>query len=74
MQVRRRLTIYPGQVSMVLNIVHAEEFLWAFSDCVDNLPLKHRSMAKNFLNKLKSAIETGKRLNCKQSATDKGNI
>lgn len=70
---KRRLTIYPGQVSLVFNIRHAEEFLQIFKE---NLPLiseKDRSTAKRFLSKMESSIETGKRLSAKQSAIARGN-
>lgn len=67
---KRRLSIYPGQVSLVLNIRHAEEFHSIFTANLPNIPHSHRHTVERFLRKVQSAISTGKRLNQKQSALD----
>ena len=72
MAVKRRLTIYPGQISMVFNVEHAEEFHAVFTANLKSLPLSQRPVVERFLYKISKAIETGKRLSAKQSAVQRG--
>lgn len=71
-QAKRRLTIHPGQVSLVFRIELAESFFKIISKNVSNLPTCDQSMISEFLCKMKSAIDTGKRLDAKQSAINQG--
>jgi hypothetical protein len=74
-EVKRRLTIYPGQVSMVFTLTHAEEFLMVLMANLPNISdLNQRGIAKNFLEKMESAINTGRKLTAKQSAMARGNF
>jgi hypothetical protein len=68
---KRRLSVYPGQVSLVLNFKHAQEFHAIFTDLLVLIPdIEKRSIASRFLSKVESAITTGKRLNEKKSLLD----
>jgi hypothetical protein len=71
---KRRLTVYPGQVSMVLNMNDAEQFLKSLESSLESTPNQLRPAADRFLFVLKNSIATGHRLRAKQSATDHGNI
>ena len=70
-EAKRRLTIYPGQISMVINVAHAQEFLETLKCSIEAVPKSQRQMVERFLFKLESAIETGKRLSRKQSDLSK---
>jgi len=70
-QAIRRLTIYPGQISMVFQLRHAEKFFAAFMSAIPNLPDSSKDTVIEFLGKMESAICTGRRLCDKQSTLDK---
>lgn len=74
-EARRRLNIYPGQVSMVMNLKQAQEFFEVFNSHIQSPCLceEDKSKVKKFLCKVESAIETGLRLSSKQSISAKGN-
>jgi len=56
---------------MVFNMRHAQEFFESITNGIESIPEKDRGTTRRFLAKMKSAIETGERLNEKQSAHDK---
>jgi hypothetical protein len=62
---KRRLTIYPGQVSMFFSMADAKE-LYGKLTTVPNLA--------SIRAKLNSAIQTAERLTAEQSAVDRGNF
>lgn len=65
----RRLTIYPGQISMVFNLGHSEEFYGIMKEMIPKIEdYGKRRTAERFLAKVESAIITGKTLTAKQSA------
>lgn len=70
-EAKRRLTVYPGQVSMVFKITYTEKLLLVFKQHLSYIPDQHRPIVAHFLEAMESAIATGKRLSFKQSTLSK---
>lgn len=70
----RRLTIYPGQISMVFNLSSAEEFHDILRITLPEIqdPMR-RTTVECFLDKMERAITTGKNLKDKKSALAREN-
>jgi hypothetical protein len=69
--VKRRLTIYPSQVSLVFNLRQAEQFYYIFTHNLDKVHETERPVVQAFLDKMQNCIITGKRLAKKSLITAK---
>lgn len=73
-EAKRRLTVFPGEVSMVFYIGYAEALHKTLSDSLENITdPAGRAKVTVFLSKLSKAIVTGNTLKAKQSAIARGN-
>ena len=70
----RRLTIYPGQISLVFYLQTSENFHSILKETLPDITdSRRRKTVERFLDKMESAIATGKKLIEKESALARGN-
>lgn len=67
----RRLTIYAGEASLVINVDFMQEVAEILDENLSAFPDAQRGCLSRFSKKLHSAVDTAERLSQKQSEVDR---